>query len=108
MPNYAATTNFSYVNGNNPRADIEARLDAISVMLSESILNTNTASLYPANIVSLNVLPAGVTLSNLTSSITTGSLVLSGSGATIRLYVWTGAGTSIPGHAGWVSASFSA
>jgi hypothetical protein len=106
MPNYAATTGYSYINGNNPMADIEGRLDAIATMLSESILNTNPASLYPASIASLA--PITVTLSSLTSSITTGSLVFSGSGTNVKLYVFTGAGTSIPGHAGWVSASLSA
>ena len=102
MPNYAATSNYSYINGNNPMRDIEDRLDAIELLLSESILNTNTASLYPASIASLA--PITVTLSSLTSSITTGSLVFSGSASNIKLYVYTGAGT-VAGHAGWASAS---
>jgi hypothetical protein len=104
MPNYPATSDFFPINGNNPMRDIEDRLDSIAQMLSQSILNTNTASVYPANIVALNVLPAGVTLSSLTSSITTGSLVFSGSGANTKLYIWNGAG-GVSGHAGWVSAS---
>jgi hypothetical protein len=108
MPNYVATSDYLPIPGNNPMKDVEDRLDAIAAILSQSILNTNTASLYPASIASINTLPAGVTLSSLTSSITTGSLVFSGSGTNVRLYVFTGAGTSIPGHAGWVSASLSA
>jgi hypothetical protein len=101
MPNYSATTGFSYVNGNNPMRDVEERLDAIAAMLSESVLNTNTASAYPANIFSLNPLPSGVTLASLTSSITTGSLALSGSGAGLKLFIFTGTGAT----SGWVSAS---
>jgi len=104
MPNYAATSDYTPLNGSNPMKDIENRLDALALMLSESILNANTASAYPANICLLTPLPSGVTLSSLTSSIATGSLVFSGSNAGVKLYVFTGAGT-VPGHAGWASAS---
>jgi hypothetical protein len=89
-----AFENFSYTNGGTTKfQDIEARLDTIGTSLSNSFLANNTGSSY-SQILSL-------TISNpLPSNPPTGSIALSGSDATLKLYVYTGGGA-----AGWLSAS---
>ena len=96
----AANDNFSYgAGGSNKFITIESRLDEVGAYLNSSILQNNTSS-TSANVVTLSTispLPTG-------SSIGTGSIAFSGSGANTKLYIYTGAGT-IPGALGWQTAS---
>jgi hypothetical protein len=97
----AANDNFSYIaGGSNKFITIESRLDEIGAYLNNSVLQNNVSS-TSANVLTLSTidpLPTG-------SSITTGSIAFSGSGAGVRMYIFTGNG-SIAGAPGWQTASF--
>ena len=89
-----AFQNFSYTSGGTTRLqDIESRLDAIGAALSNSFLVNNTGS-TATQLLNLSI------SSPLPSGVPTGSIALSGSNAALRLYVYTGVGTS-----GWQSSS---
>ena len=90
----SAFENFSYTSGGTTKfQDIESRLDSIGTSLSNSFLanNTGSTSAQLLNLTISNPLPSGVP---------TGSIALSGSNASLKLYVYTGGGV-----AGWQSAS---
>lgn len=89
-----AFQNFSYTSGGATRLqDVEGRLDAIGAALSNSFLVNNTSS-TATQLLNLSI------SSPLPSGVSTGSIALSGSNASLRLYVYTGVGTS-----GWQSSS---
>ena len=87
---------FSYVPGGNKIGEITERVMQISEYLASSpVYQSNVANFgYLLTLPPVDPLPAS-------SSMTTGSLALSGSGANIKLYVFTGRSTNF----GWASAS---
>ena len=96
-----ANDNFSYgPGGSNKFITIESRLDEVGAYLNSSVLQNNTSS-TSANVLALSTvspLPTG-------SSVTTGSIAFSGSGANVKMYIFTGNG-AITGAPGWQTASF--
>jgi hypothetical protein len=97
----AANDNFSYISGgSNKFISIESRLDEIGSYLNNSVLQNNVSS-TSTNVLTLSTispLPTG-------SSVATGSIAFSGSGASIKMYIYTGNG-AITGAPGWQTASF--
>ena len=97
----AANDNFFYgAGGSNKFITIKSRLDEVGTYLNNSVLQNNTSS-TSTNVLTLatvSPLPTG-------ANVATGSIAFSGSGATTRMYIFTGNG-SADGAAGWRTASF--
>lgn len=83
------TDNFDYVNGNNKLNDIKARLNIIASYESASSFPNTTINSV------LTITPSAV----LPTSPQTGSLVTSGSGAALKLFIYNGTN--------WLTGSFS-
>jgi hypothetical protein len=91
----AAASSFSYVQGGNRLGELTDRLSEVGNYLASSpIYTTDVTNFgYLLTLPPVNPLPLAVP---------TGSVAISGSGTSIRLYVFTGAGTT---RSGWATAS---
>jgi hypothetical protein len=82
-----APENFEYTNGNNKLKDIEQYLDSVSSYLTNSSLPASTVS---ESLTVNNLLTLTPITTALPTGKPTGSIVASGSGASLKLYLYNG------------------
>jgi hypothetical protein len=91
----AAASSFAYGPGGNKVGEITDRVNEIGNYLASS-------PTYQSDITNFGYLLTLPPVNPLPLAVPTGSVAVSGSGANIRLYVFTGAGTT---RSGWATAS---
>jgi hypothetical protein len=91
----AAASNFTYGPGSNKLGEVTDRLIQTANYLASS-------PIYQSDITNFGYLLTLPPVNPLPLAVPTGSVAVSGSGANIKLYVFTGAGTT---RSGWATAS---